>query len=1493
VNLIAIALRRPISVLVAIVAIVIGCAWAVMRMDVDVFPALDLPVIYVAQPYGGMDPAQMEGLLTNYYEYHFLYISGIHHVESKNIQGVALMKLFFHPGTNMAQAMAETINYVNRSRAFMPPTTVSPFVMRFDTGSVPVGYLVLSSETRTLAEIQDLALFRVRPMFATLPGVSAPPPFGGNQRTIVINVNPERLRAYHISPEEVIAVVSSGNTISPSGNINIGDKYPIVPLNSIVGNIDELGKIALKTGGGPVIYLRDLATIQDGSDIPCGYALINGRRAIYLLATKRADASTLNVVNEVKRALPKMQAVLPDDIHVAFEFDQSPYVTRSIRSLATEGVLGAALTGLMVLLFLRDWRSVLVVVLNIPLALMAAVIGLWLSGNTINLMTLGGLALAVGILVDEATVEVENIHTQFLHTPDIARAVRLGNAQTAIPRLLAMLCILAVFLPSLFMEGAARALFVPMSLAVGFSMLASYILSSTFVPVFSTLLLRHAHAQESKFIGRLRDGFRRALSKLVQGRWVLVPLYLAGCIAIVALVGLRLGTEIFPLVDAGEFRLRLRAPDGTRFEKTEQLTLQVLKVIQDKVGPENIEITLAYVGTIPSTYPINTVYQWMRGPEEAMVRVALKPGSGLQIEMLKEDLRKDLAARMPELRLSFEPADIINEVMSFGSNTPIDVAVSGPNMAENRAHAEKIRQEMLQIKSLRDLQFGQSLDYPTVNVQMDRQKAAISGMVPTEVARSLVAATSSSRFVVPNFWPDAKTGIGYQVQVQIPQAETKSKHDLEMIPLGQQNGKELLLQDVADLTEGTMPGQFDRYNMRRQISLSANIYGEDLGRVSSELSRAIKNAGELPKGANLDIRGQIPPMNQMFQGLAAGLALAVVAIFLLLSANFQSIRLALVTVSTAPAVVAGVCLALFITGSTLNIQSFIGAIMAIGVAMANGILLVTFAEHSRREGATSIDAALEGASTRVRPILMTSMAMIAGMMPLALAWEEGSEQSAPLGRAVIGGLLAATFATLFVLPSVFALVQRRASTKSASLDPDDPNSPNYAPVPTLLLIALAAGLVPGCSKPASTDPHAKAEATAPAVVRVTTVKPQRKTLKRTLTQPAQIDAFEIARLYAKIPAYVQAFHVDIGDEVTGPKYDQSGALVRAGQVLAGLSAPEVQEEFNEKKALVAQAGAEVEQAQAAIKVAEADAISSRARLKETLAAKDRSAAEYEKWASEYERVTQLVSRSAVTQKLADETRAHKLAADAARSEADARIESARSMVAACEAQVEKARADEIAVRARRDVAEAAQARAASLVDYLKIEAPFDGVVSERNVDTGFFAQAGGGSQAQPLFVVVRTDRVRVFVDVPEPDAPLVDVGDRAVIRVQSLAGTEFPGDVTRTAWTLDPGTRTLHTEIDVPNSDKQLRPGMYAQVTIELAEAPDALVIPASATLADNQGRATCFAVVDGKAARKPIQLGIRAGDEVQVLAGLEGDELLVVKPASTLDGQRVEWAAP
>ncbi len=1094
-NPIVFALRHPYAVMVAIVALALGSVLALTRMRIDIFPVLNLPVIYVAQPYGGLDPAQMEGLITNYYEYHFLYVSGIHHVESKNVQGVALMKLFFHPETNMAQAMAETIQYVNRSRAFMPTGTVGPFVMRFDTGSVPVGYLVMSSKTKSIGEIQDQALFKVRPMFASLPGVSAPPPFGGNQRTIVINVDPKRLQAYNLSADDVVKALNDGNLISPSGNARIQDQLPIVPVNAIVRDPKELGSIPLRLGEN--VYLRDLATIEDSSDIPTGYALVNGKRAVYILVTKRAEASTLSVVNEVRDNLPRMREAVPPDIDVDLVFDQSPFVTRALWGIGSEGLICAGLTGLMVVLFLHDWRSVLVVVLNIPFSLLGSVVALWLFDQTLNLMTLSGLALSIGILVDEATVEVENIHTQYEHTPSIARAVRLGNRETAVPRLLAMLCVLAVFLPTFFMQGSARALFLPLSLAVGFAMMTSYFLSSTFVPVLSIWLLRHYHPPASggrtppdashqgayaprspgRFsLARLQAVYARAMHFLMPFRWVLVPAYAVGVGLVIWLVGGQLGREIFPTVDTGQFQLRLRAPDGTRIERTEQLAVQALNLIKEEAGAENVELSLGYVGLLPSTYPINDIYLWMRGPEEAVLRVALKQGSGVRVEELKHRLREKLPRRLGEwmaeqlrgeglsaeqvsqrvrdLKFSFEPADVINEVMSFGSPTPIEVAISGPDFAESRAYAEKVRDQLAHIPSLRDLQFAQSLDYPAVAVRVDRERAGLSRVTVADVSRSLVEATSSSRFVTPVFWADPKTGIGYLVQVQVPPHEMNSVAEVGMVSIKGRTEKQLLLRDVAEVRSGTMPGEYDRYNMKRMVSLTANIEGEDLGRVIGHLQRALKTAGSPPRGARVDVRGQVEPMQQMFgalgggrllEGLTIGLLTAVLVIFLLLTAYFQSLRLALASLSTVPAVIAGASIVLLATNTTLNIQSFVGLIMAIGVAAANAILLTTFAERIRRQGHAALIAAVEAAQRRLRPLLMTSFAMIAGMVPLALGFGEGGEQTAPLGRAVVGGLTASMTAKLIVLPSVFAVVMGRSSTRSASLDPDDPNSPHFAP----------------------------------------------------------------------------------------------------------------------------------------------------------------------------------------------------------------------------------------------------------------------------------------------------------------------------------------------------------------------------------------------------------------------------------------------------------------
>ena len=1047
--LIRAALRRPITVLVVVIAVALTSFFAVSRMRADIFPDLDLPVIYVAQPYGGMSPAQMEGFITYYYEYHFLYINGIESVESKSIQNTSLLKLSFHAGTDMAEALAQTIGYVNRARAFMPPGTVGPFIMRFDAGTVPVGYLVFKSETRSLGEIQDLALNRVRPQFATLPGLTSPPPFGGSQRTIVIRVDPDKLRAYGMAPDEVIRAVTTGNVILPSGSVNIGDQTRISPMNSVVGPIDDLLELPIRTGAGPPVSIRDVGSVSDSTDVPSAYALVDGRRAVYIPVTKRPDASTLSVVAEVRNNLARFQALVPDDIEVSYELDQSTNVAAALRSVLNEAMLGALLTGLMVLVFLRDWRSSAIVVITIPFALLAAVVALWGSGQTINIMTLGGLALAVGILVDEATVAIENIHTHLARGTPVARAVLAASGEVVVPRLLAMLAVVAVFVPSFFMTGVSRSLFIPLSLAVGFAMIASFLLSSSLVPVLSVWLLgtrpAAAHAG-ADWVDRLRARLGALLTRVAPARVALVAVYLLVTLGLVGVAGPTLGREIFPPSGTKLFQLRFRAPAGTKFESTETLGRAVLEEITRAAGPGNVAITLGYVGVQPSSYPINTIFLWTGGSHEGVLQVSLRPDAPLRLDAFQESLRDRFREQFPEAQFSFEPGDIVSRIMNFGAPTPVEVAVIGPDFAATRAFAGKVRDELAQVTSLRDLQYGQALDYPAIEVNVDRQLAGQLGVTIDQVGRSFAAATSSSRFVAPNYWADPRTGIAFQVQVQVPQPRMTTLEDLRVIPVTGGGDAKPLLGDLARIENATIVGEYDRINGQRMVTLTANVAGEDFGRVLTRVQDAIARAGAPPRGATVALRGQIAAMGETFTNITAGLAVAVVVIFLLLAANFQSARLALVVVSTVPAVLAGVVLMLLATGTTLNVQSFMGAIMAIGVAVANAILLVTFAEQARRAGGSPRTTAIDAAQSRMRPVLMTSAAMIAGMVPMALAFGEGADATAPLGRAVIGGLAAATLATLVILPSVYALIQAGARGTSPSLDPDDPDSPYRTPV---------------------------------------------------------------------------------------------------------------------------------------------------------------------------------------------------------------------------------------------------------------------------------------------------------------------------------------------------------------------------------------------------------------------------------------------------------------
>jgi multidrug efflux pump subunit AcrB len=1039
-NLVQSALRRPYTVLVVILGVALGAFLGLRNMPKDVFPPLGVPTIYVAQPYGGMDPAQMEGFLTYYYEYHFLYITGIEHVESKSIQGAALIKLQFYPGTDMSQAMSETVSYVNRARAFMPPGTVPPFVTRFDAGSVPVGYLAFSSATRKVGQIQDLALNTVRPLFATLEGVSAPPPFGGSPRTIVVDVNPAKLQSHGLSAQDVVSAIANAETIAPSGNINLNGKYPTIPVNSIVTDVQSLANVPIRAGIFPATFVRDVATVSDSSDVPTSIATVNGKPTVYIPVTKRADASTLSVVNLVKQNLPKFQAALPDDTTVSYVLDQSPFVTNAITSLTIEGVLGALLSGVMVLLFLRDWRSALIVVVNIPLSLLAAVLALWITGQTINIMTLGGLVLAIGILVDMSTVAIENIHTHLTHKQSVERAVLDSGREVALPLLIAMLCVVAVFLPSFAMVGPARALFVPLSLAVGFAMGASYVLANSLVPILSIWVFRQQGERDvghwdPGFFAKIQQRYIDHMDQLLPLRGIVTGVYLAVAALVLVIVAPRLGTDIFPRVTAGQLQLRITAPAGTQLQRTYAYSQRSLDIIKQEAGADNVDLSLGLVGVHGSSYPVNFIYQWNSGPQQAVLQVQFK--NGVDIDSLEQRLRQRFAKDVPGVQFSFEPADIISRVMSFGATTPIEVAVSGASLVNDRKFAQRVHDELAALPQLRDVQFGQPLDYPQIRVNVDRERAGVLGVTTNDVVRALTPVTSSSRFTQPIYWAAPNTGVAYQVQVQIPQREITSVEDVRNTAVTGDKNASALLRNVAEVKQDTAPGEYDRYNMARTITITANIQDSDLGTAAAAVRNSLSKLGQPPAKVAVAIRGQVAPMETLLSALRVGLLLAIVVIFLLLVANYQSWQLAVVTVSTLPAAVAGVALMLWLWRTTLNLESFMGAIMAIGVAVANAILLVTFAEHSRLGGKSSLEAALEGATSRLRPILMTSLAMIVGMLPMALGVGESGGQTAPLGRAVIGGLLFSTTATLLVLPGIFALVRGSASRASPSMDPDD------------------------------------------------------------------------------------------------------------------------------------------------------------------------------------------------------------------------------------------------------------------------------------------------------------------------------------------------------------------------------------------------------------------------------------------------------------------------
>lgn len=1046
-NMIKFALRKPIAIMVLVLGLLFFGLKAIKEIKVDILPEMDLPVVYIAHSFNGYTPQQMEGYFTKMYVNMMLFTNGIKTIESKNTQGLTLMKVTFYEGTEMGEAIA-TINALsNRSQVFLPPGAPPPFIIRFDASSQPVGQLVFRSNTKTNNQLQDIANFNARPFLIKIPGLTTAPPFGGSPRTIEVNIDPYKLRSHNLSPEQIVEAISRNNITSPSGNMYIGDKNYLTPTNNTVKEVAELGDIPIFKGSVDNVYVRDVATIKDGADIATGYALIDGKRSVYINIAKAGNASTLDVVNTLKKELPNIQRNMPDDVTISYEFDQSVYITNALKSLVVEGILGALLTGLMVLLFLNDRRAALIVIMTIPISIISGVLFLKLFGQTINIMSLSGLALAIGILVDESTVTIENIHQHFAMKKSKAQAIWDACKEIAFPKLLIMLCILAVFAPAFMMTGIPGSLFMPLAMAIGFSMIVSFLLSQTFVPVMANWLMKHTNghcenpAHKEDWFSKFRNRFVNFLTKLTKQKKMIVSLslviVLAGGFALYQITG----KDVLPTSNSRQFQVRIKAAEGTRIEVTEMKVKTFLSHLKKNVGEDNIAISSVFIGQHPSTFAVSPIYLYNAGPHEALMQVALKDLKGNSDE-LKDKLRTYYKEKMPELSISFEPIELTEKILSQGTNTPIEIRVSGMMKKMNRMYANKLLAKLKEIDYLRDQQIPQSLDYPAMQINIDRTRAAQLGLDVQDISKSLVAATASTRYTNKNFWVGGMMGIAYDVQVQTPQNILNSKDELANLPLSK-NSDRPVLGDVATITPTKELGESYNLGTMGYTTVTANLYKKDLEQASKDVHAAIASLGELPKGVNIELAGMVPVLEETLSSLAIGLLIAVFVIFLMLAATFQSFRVSIVILSTIPFVVVGALLMLNITGSTLNLQSYMGLIMSVGVSIANAVLLISNAETLRKSNNDAINSGVEAAKLRIRPIIMTTLAMIAGMLPMAIGFGEGGDQIAPLGRAVIGGLLFSTFSVLIILPLVFGWMQKKSSTISLSLDPEDENSIHF------------------------------------------------------------------------------------------------------------------------------------------------------------------------------------------------------------------------------------------------------------------------------------------------------------------------------------------------------------------------------------------------------------------------------------------------------------------
>ena len=1042
--IVALALRRPYTFVVMALLIIILTPITILRTPVDIFPDINIPVISVVWNFTGMSPGEMaDRIVTNSERGFTVTVNDIEHQESQSLNGIAVIKIFFRPGVNISMAMTQVTGMCQTVLRGLPPGTTPPLVMQYTASTTPVVQLGLSSKTLPEQQLFDLGQNFLRTQLTTVQGAGTPYPYGGKPRQVQVDLDLAKLQAYGLTPSDIVNAVAAQNLILPAGTAKIGPTEYNVEMNGTPSTVLELNDIPVKTVNGSTLYMKDVAHIRDGFAPQTNIVRQDGVRGV-LMSMYKLGGSTLTVVNAIKAIVPKAAQQLPPELTIQALFDQSLFVRASIQGVLREGLTAACLTAAMILLFLGDWRPTVIIAVSIPLSIFVSVILLSALGETINIMTLGGLALAVGILVDDATVEIENIERNLAMGKEMKQAILDGASQIAVPAFVSTLCICIVFVPMFFLTGVARFLFVPMAEAVCFAMLASYLLSRTLIPTMVMYIMRgHEHrAEEPKsFLGRFQRGFERGFDRFRAGyqqllettlehRGLFAACFVSFCVLSMGLVFF-LGQDFFPSVDAGLIRLHFRARSGLRVEETARLCDEVEAVLREQIPKNELQTVLDNIGVPYSGINLSYSNSGVIGTSDAEVLISLNPEHHHPTAGYIRKLRRELPQRFPGVEFFFQPADIVSQILNFGLPAPIDIQIIGANMQSSYSIGQSIANRLKTIPGAADVHVQQLMNLPTLRLDMERTRINQVGLTAQNVAQSVLITLSGSFQTAPNFWLNPRNGVSYPIAIQVPQYHMTSLQDLMNTPVNSSNSHgEQVLSNLTQLSPSVRPAVVNHYNVQPVIDVYASVQGRDLGGVASDIMKALKPFQDhLPRGTTMVVRGQVETMRSSFFGLGFGLLGAIVLVYLLIVVNFQSWLDPFIIITALPGALAGICWFLLITRTTLSVPSLTGAVMCMGVATANSILMVSFARDRMDMGVPALQAAIEAGYTRMRPVLMTALAMIIGMFPMALGFGEGGEQNAPLGRAVIGGLLFATVATLFFVPSVFAMIHGRRQAR--------------------------------------------------------------------------------------------------------------------------------------------------------------------------------------------------------------------------------------------------------------------------------------------------------------------------------------------------------------------------------------------------------------------------------------------------------------------------------